>query len=337
MKPIEFRGKETMSYNKAEHSLPPAEGAEEPCKCCDGTGVCEDIGGEKGACMTCNGSGKWKWQQPTAEGAETIQPHITCPKCSSTNNSELAKNNRLCYDCNHSWSEQQPKLDPKKVQWSGYGELGNISQKPLQPTAEGAEEINKMIGQTKDRISKRYNKNYWEILGDYHSNGRLTTNDFIDELLTEFAAQQQPTAEGEIPPDPTAQAGCGIYDPTGRKPTAEGAEEILEKYLIRDPISKKSALEAMQEFAALQNKPQPTAEGAEEYFLKKYPLYKDIKPNEVTFFREKFFEMLTEFATLHAQKIADKMVSERCAKCKHRGLPDSINEALNSGDGVYRP
>lgn len=40
---------------------------------------------------------------------------------------------------------------------------------------------------------------------------------------------------------------------------------------------------------------------------------------------------------LHAQKIADKMVSEKCAKCKHRGLPDSINEALNSGDGVYRP
>lgn len=29
----------------------------------------------------------------------------------------------------------------RKVQWSGYGELGNISQKPLQPPAEGAEEI----------------------------------------------------------------------------------------------------------------------------------------------------------------------------------------------------
>ena len=26
-----------------------------------------------------------------------------------------------------------------------------------------------------------------------------------------------------------------------------------------------------------------------------------------------------------------------CSKCKYRGLPDSINEALNSGDGVYRP
>ena len=62
----------------------------------------------------------------------------------------------------------------------------NFATQP-QPTAEGAEEINKMIGQTKDSISKRYNKNYWEILGDYHSNGRLTTNDFIDELLNEFA------------------------------------------------------------------------------------------------------------------------------------------------------
>mgnify|MGYP001363827711 CR=1 FL=1 len=34
-----------------------------------------------------------------------------------------------------------PAEGAKKVQWSGYGELGNISQKPLQPTAEGAEEV----------------------------------------------------------------------------------------------------------------------------------------------------------------------------------------------------
>jgi len=33
------------------------------------------------------------------------------------------------------------KREKKNVQWSGYGELGNISQKPLQPTAEGAEKI----------------------------------------------------------------------------------------------------------------------------------------------------------------------------------------------------
>lgn len=38
-----------------------------------------------------------------------------------------------------------------------------------------------------------------------------------------------------------------------------------------------------------------------------------------------------------AKEEVDKMVSEKCKKCKYRGLPDSINEALNSGDGVYRP
>ena len=36
---------------------------------------------------------------------------------------------------------EEMKREKKNVQWSGYGELGNISQKPLQPTAEGAEEI----------------------------------------------------------------------------------------------------------------------------------------------------------------------------------------------------
>ena len=34
---------------------------------------------------------------------------------------------------------EEMKRERKNVQWSGYGELGNISQKPLQPTAEGAE------------------------------------------------------------------------------------------------------------------------------------------------------------------------------------------------------
>ena len=43
------------------------------------------------------------------------------------------------------WDLFNPGLPPaegaRRVQWSGYGELGNISQKPLQPTAEGAEEM----------------------------------------------------------------------------------------------------------------------------------------------------------------------------------------------------
>lgn len=133
---------------------------------------------------------------PPAEGAEEIQPHITCPKCSSTNNSELAKNDRLCYDCNHSWSEQQPKLDPKKVQWSGYGELGNISQKPLQPTAEGAEHTTKVCFQCKEELT-------FENNGMSINNGELYQCDdchfneygyHISPTLLVF--QQQPTAEG---------------------------------------------------------------------------------------------------------------------------------------------
>lgn len=44
-----------------------------------------------------------------------------------------------------------PAEGARKVQWSGYGELGNISQKPPQPTAEGAEDDKAgLIKQIKD-------------------------------------------------------------------------------------------------------------------------------------------------------------------------------------------
>jgi hypothetical protein len=46
---------------------------------------------------------------------------------------------------------------------------------------------------------------------------------------------------------------------------------------------------------------------AKEYFLKRYPLYKDISTNELTFFKEKFYEMLEEYATLC---IAERMPTE---------------------------
>lgn len=98
------------------------------------------------------------------------------------------------------------------------------------PPAEGAEEINKMIGQTKDSISKRYNKNYWEILEDYHSNGRLTTNDFIDELLQEFATlhaqkmTQENLREELIAYDKYASRWIDNY-------RAETAEDCVDEYL----------------------------------------------------------------------------------------------------------
>jgi hypothetical protein len=58
---------------------------------------------------------------------------------------------------------------------------------------------------------------------------------------------------------------------------------------------------------------------AEKYFLKRYPLYKDIKANELTFFRKKFFEMLTEFARQEVEAaIAERMPTEevKCVSCK---------------------
>ena len=133
-------------------------------------------------------------------------------------------------------------------------------------------------------------------------------------------------------------------------PPAEGAEDGMMFTISEDGINPLND--------------EPTAEGAEEMFrlLAKYASHQRIvddpdleKLLELDDMRREVYEdhrIPTDFATaqliaeetvfrhviiLHAQRIADKMVSERCAKCKYRGLPDSINEALNSGDGVYRP
>ncbi len=90
--------------------------------------------------------------------------------------------------------------------------------------------------------------------------------------------------------------------------------------------------------------PLPPAEGAEEISAKQvfdnaYEFYRNMENNPAIPLeaRELIFSVMHVFATLHAQRLAEKMVSERCKKCKYRGLPDSIQEALNSGDGVYRP
>lgn len=78
---------------------------------------------------------------------------IKCTKCFCKRTTGAIHNNlewcgRRAIELWNKRTAEQP-LPPaegaKKVQWSGYGELGNISQKPLQPTAEGAEEILKKI------------------------------------------------------------------------------------------------------------------------------------------------------------------------------------------------
>ena len=33
----------------------------EDCLCCNGTGICTDINGDKGSCLTCCGSGRFKY------------------------------------------------------------------------------------------------------------------------------------------------------------------------------------------------------------------------------------------------------------------------------------
>ena len=86
--------------------------------------------------------------------------------------------------------------------------------------------------------------------------------------------------------------------------------------------------------------PLPPAEGAEEFLLAQRNGNDD--PITVAISKEGWIykmvvKAMQEFATLHAQRIAEKMVEEKCKKCKHKGLPNSIQEALNSGDGVYRP
>lgn len=97
-------------------------------------------------------------------------------------------------------------------------------------------------------------------------------------------------------------------------PPAEGAEAFVKsKGLNLDYVKgiqlflnpKYTVIDLMTEFAAQQ---QPTAEGAEEILTKHLgslmPLKYGVKYN-------KTIDAMREFATLHAQRIAEKMASER--------------------------
>jgi len=131
-----------------------------------------------------------------------------------------------------------------------------------------------------------------------------------------------------------------------QQPTSEGAEEILAKgrilmydNIIVDPIMLPEGIYATKELRIYL--PETTI----EHLMETGKSFRD--KTQTQWLPDSYFDNLSKCelidvdvvrdATLHAQKIADKMVEEKCAKCKHRGLPDSINEALNSGDGVYRP
>jgi len=106
-------------------------------------------------------------------------------------------------------------------------------------------------------------------------------------------------------------------------PPAEGAEEILHKYVHTinsdgtSLVTFMGALKAMREFAAQQ---QPTAEGAEAY-LRKHPFLlgetedgKDYLSTDDIELIKQLAPILEEFATLHAQRIADKMVDAKTSR-----------------------
>jgi len=169
-------------------------------------------------------------------------------------------------------AQPQPKLDPKKVQWSGYGELGNISQKPLQPTAEGAEA------------------------------NRASIDDLIKKHIPIDAANFEYCAKHNI-------INGGLL---------QGIRDVVNSFM----------------------KPQPTAEGAEE-ILAKIPFV--IKHNVKCYEHEDVIAAMQEFATLHAQRIAEKMVWEKLREelirfdawgygsfTENKAIIDDVDEYLKS-------
>lgn len=123
------------------------------------------------------------------------------------------------------------------------------------------------------------------------------------------------------------------------KSMAKSAEAILHEHIDKQSMDELSVnvwpdmLEAMTEFAASQRQPQPTAEGAEEilesiveslgepinihnHIFEIRPYTVEHKTEWWIFHKEvasgePLAQWLDKFATLHAQKIADKKVSER--------------------------
>jgi hypothetical protein len=142
------------------------------------------------------------------------------------------------------------KREKKNVQWSGYGELGNISQKPLQPTAEGAEQLIRVRN----------------ILQDFYRRGDYELEQAAEDIMRIFTQQ----------------------------PTAEGAEEIIDSIVesLGDPINIHNHAFEIRPY---------TVEHKTEWWI----FHKEVGPGEP------LKQWLGKFATLHAQQIADKMVSER--------------------------
>ncbi len=138
---------------------------------------------------------------------------------------------------------------------------------------------------------------------------------------------------------------CAITESERRQqPTAEGAEKRTDLRLQFERESESfwsvSAIPTIGYVRWLENKVlamkspiQPTAEGAEE-ILEKYGFkiicHKEDADAINDIFVQPIVAAMQEFATLHAQRIADKMVSERLKE--ELGL---YNDWLNGAAGKY--
>ena len=162
-----------------------------------------------------------------------------------------------------------PAEGAKKVQWSGYGELGNISQKPLQPTAEI----------TTDRFRDILN----DVQRYIETNGGATESE-MKAIWNSLS--------------------CAITESERRQPTAEGAEEIIDDA---------------------------------ETILRSHPYLKvwtetlfdsEMKVCSI----EQALWAIEKAATLHAQKIADKMVEEMRQKLFSMRASKETMDMLSEAD-----
>ena len=169
-------------------------------------------------------------------------------------------------------------------------------------------------------IARRHRSDIPEAIRAYYASPSSAT---AEEILQKYMDMSMIICPLHVVPRTVALDAMHEFAALQNKPqpTAEGAEEILHKYVHTinsdgtSLVTFMGALKAMREFAAQQ---QPTAEGAEEItakqvFDKVYEFYRNMenKPAIPLEAREMIFSAMHQFATLHAQKMADKMVGEK--------------------------
>jgi hypothetical protein len=152
------------------------------------------------------------------------------------------------------------------------------------PPAEGAEEIT-ATSYIRNTWGEAWLRNMWEA-GD------------VISALGEFAALQnnpQPTAGGAEDDGMMFTISEDGINPLDDEPTAEGAEEILASLVESLGEPDNSVTDHSYQIRPL------TVEGKREWWM----FHNGVGSGEP------LAQWLSKFATLHAQKIADKMVEER--------------------------